>query len=98
MQRGSRNDAKRCKLEIITEIERLGGVPPHLLVACPVIMAELGPAIPVRVARSSSLSGTPLASGHDRPAWRPGSFDIGFVAMSACGRLCCKSHRGEAVE
>jgi hypothetical protein len=25
MQRGSRNDAKRCKLEIITEIERLGG-------------------------------------------------------------------------
>jgi len=43
-------------------------MPPHLLVAGPVIMAELGPALALRAARSTSLSGTPLASGHDRLA------------------------------
>jgi len=55
MQRRSRNNAKRCKLEIVTEIKRPGGIKivridcRHTwLVACAVIMAELGPPIPLR--------------------------------------------------
>jgi hypothetical protein len=45
MQRGSWNDARRCKVEIFTDIGRLGGLkdckhglPAHLLVAYPVMM------------------------------------------------------------
>src|SRR5262249_55283349 len=35
MQRGSRNNAKRCKLEIITEIQQRSSLPPY----CAILLA-----------------------------------------------------------